>query len=57
MGCLRLVAVSFFVIVSSQIQHTINDEATMQRLIDLGSDGITSDDVDPLIEVARRNGL
>jgi glycerophosphoryl diester phosphodiesterase len=37
--------------------YTINDEATMQRLIDLGSDGITSDDVDPLIEVARRNGL
>jgi glycerophosphoryl diester phosphodiesterase len=36
---------------------TINDEATMQRLIDLGGDGIISDDVDLLIEVARRNGL
>jgi hypothetical protein len=29
----------------------------MQRLIDLGGDGIISDDVDLLIEVARRNGL
>jgi glycerophosphoryl diester phosphodiesterase len=37
--------------------YTINDEATMQRLTDLGSDGIISDDVDLVIEVARRNGL
>jgi hypothetical protein len=29
----------------------------MQQLIDLGGDGIISDDVDLLIEVARRNGL
>jgi hypothetical protein len=29
----------------------------MQRPIDLGGDGIISDDVDLLIEVARRNGL
>jgi hypothetical protein len=29
----------------------------MQRLIDLGSDGIISDDADLLIEVARRSGL
>jgi hypothetical protein len=29
----------------------------MQQLIDLGGDGIISDDGDLLIEVARRNGL
>jgi glycerophosphoryl diester phosphodiesterase len=39
------------------VPYTINDEATMQRLIDLGGDGIISDDVVLLIEVARRNGL
>jgi glycerophosphoryl diester phosphodiesterase len=39
------------------VQHTVNDEATMQRLIDLGLDGIISVDVDLLIEVARRYGL
>ncbi|MFN2488516.1 MAG: glycerophosphodiester phosphodiesterase family protein [Actinomycetota bacterium] len=39
------------------VPYTIDDEATMQRLIDLGVDGIISDNVDLLIEVARRNGL
>ncbi|MEO3857524.1 glycerophosphodiester phosphodiesterase family protein [Acrocarpospora sp. B8E8] len=39
------------------IPYTIDDEATMQRVIDLGADGIISDDVDLLARVARRNGL
>jgi glycerophosphoryl diester phosphodiesterase len=39
------------------IPYTINDAPTMQRLIDLGVDGIISDDHELLIEVARRNGL
>jgi glycerophosphoryl diester phosphodiesterase len=39
------------------IPYTINDPATMQRLIDLRVDGIITDDPDLLIEVARRNGL
>ncbi|WP_242613824.1 glycerophosphodiester phosphodiesterase family protein [Herbihabitans rhizosphaerae] len=39
------------------VPYTVNDEATMQRVIDLGVDGIISDDPDRLIAVARRNGL
>lgn len=39
------------------VPYTINDESTMQRLIDLGVDGIISDDPDTLVLVARRNGL
>ena len=39
------------------VPHTINNEATMQRVIDLGVDGIISDDVDLLLRVAKRNGL
>jgi glycerophosphoryl diester phosphodiesterase len=39
------------------VPYTINDEATMQRVIDLGVDGIISDDVDLLLRVAKRNGL
>ncbi|HLL65783.1 MAG TPA: glycerophosphodiester phosphodiesterase family protein [Micromonosporaceae bacterium] len=39
------------------IPYTVNDEATMQRLIDLHVDGIISDDPDLLVAVARRNGL
>jgi glycerophosphoryl diester phosphodiesterase len=39
------------------VPYTINDEETMQRLIDLGVDGIITDYVDVLIEVAERNGL
>lgn len=39
------------------VPYTINDEETMQRLIDLGVDGIITDYIDVLIEVAERNGL
>ena len=39
------------------IPYTINDEATMQRVIDLGVDGVISDDPDLLVLVAKRNGL
>jgi glycerophosphoryl diester phosphodiesterase len=39
------------------IPYTIDDEATMQRVIDLGVDGIISDDPDLLALVAKRNGL
>jgi len=39
------------------VPYTINDEAIMQRVIDLGVDGIITDDPDLLVLVARRNGL
>jgi glycerophosphoryl diester phosphodiesterase len=39
------------------VPYTIDDEKTMQRVIDLGVDGIISDDVDLLVRVAARNGL
>lgn len=39
------------------VPYTVNDEPTMQRVIDLGVDGIISDDPDLLVAVARRNGL
>ncbi|MCE7010656.1 glycerophosphodiester phosphodiesterase [Kibdelosporangium philippinense] len=39
------------------VPYTVNDEATIQRVIDLGVTGIISDDPDVLIAVARRNGL
>jgi glycerophosphoryl diester phosphodiesterase len=39
------------------VPYTIDDKATMQRVIDLGVDGIISDDVDLLLRVAKRNGL
>lgn len=39
------------------VPYTIDDEATMQHVIDLGVDGIISDDVDLLLSVAKRNGL
>jgi glycerophosphoryl diester phosphodiesterase len=39
------------------VPYTLDDEATMQRAIDLGVDGIISDDPDLLVLVARRNGL
>ncbi len=39
------------------VPYTINAEATMQRVIDLGVDGIISDDIDRLQLVAKRNGL
>jgi len=39
------------------VPYTINDEEHMQRVIDLGVDGIISDDPVTLIQVAKRNGL
>lgn len=39
------------------VPYTVDDEQTMQRVIDLGVDGIISDDPDLLIQVAKRNGL
>ncbi|WP_237774568.1 glycerophosphodiester phosphodiesterase family protein [Actinosynnema sp. ALI-1.44] len=39
------------------VPYTVNDETTIQRVIDLGVTGIISDDPDVLIAVARRNGL
>ncbi|CRK56327.1 Glycerophosphoryl diester phosphodiesterase [Alloactinosynnema sp. L-07] len=39
------------------VPYTVNDEPTMQRVIDLGVDGVISDDPDLLIKVAIRNGL
>jgi glycerophosphoryl diester phosphodiesterase len=39
------------------IPYTVNYEEIMQRVIDLGVDGLISDDVDLLQLVAKRNGL
>jgi glycerophosphoryl diester phosphodiesterase len=39
------------------VPYTVDDPAIMQRVVDLGVDGIISDDVDALILVAKRNGL
>jgi len=39
------------------VPYTIDDEQRMQRVINLGVDGIISDDVDLLLRVAKRNGL
>ncbi|HYN92836.1 MAG TPA: glycerophosphodiester phosphodiesterase family protein [Pilimelia sp.] len=39
------------------VPYTVNDAPTMQRLVDLGVDGIITDDTDLLVLVARRNGL
>jgi glycerophosphoryl diester phosphodiesterase len=39
------------------VPYTVDDEAIMQRVIDLGVDGIISDDPDLLGLVAKRNGL
>jgi glycerophosphoryl diester phosphodiesterase len=39
------------------VPYTVNDPKTMQRVIDLGVDGIIADDVPTLLLVAMRNGL
>lgn len=39
------------------VPYTIDNEAMMQRVINLGVDGIISDDIDLLQLVAKRNGL
>ncbi|WP_245782530.1 glycerophosphodiester phosphodiesterase family protein [Actinokineospora terrae] len=39
------------------VPYTVNDEPTIQHVIDLGVDGLISDDPDLLISVAKRNGL
>ncbi len=39
------------------VPYTVNDAAVMQRVIDLGVDGIITDDPGLLIQVAIRNGL
>ncbi|WBB81687.1 glycerophosphodiester phosphodiesterase family protein [Micromonospora sp. WMMD882] len=39
------------------VPYTVNDPAVMQRVIDLGVDGIITDDPRLLVEVAVRNGL
>ena len=39
------------------VPYTVDDPKVMQRVIDLGVDGIITDDLEPLISVAVRNGL
>jgi glycerophosphoryl diester phosphodiesterase len=39
------------------VPYTVDDEVTMQHVIELGVDGLISNDVDLLQLVARRNGL
>ncbi|GAA4684411.1 hypothetical protein GCM10023263_20410 [Phytohabitans rumicis] len=39
------------------VPYTVNDPAVMQRVIDLGVDGIITDDPDALVAVAIKNGL
>ena len=39
------------------VPYTVNDEPTAQRVIDLGADGLISDDPWLVIAVAKRNGL
>ncbi|GAA4561549.1 hypothetical protein GCM10023176_00380 [Micromonospora coerulea] len=41
----------------SVVPYTVDDAAVMQRVIDLGVDGIITDDPELLIPVAIRNGL
>ena len=39
------------------IPYTVDDARVMQRVIDLGVDGLITDDLDLLASVAVRNGL
>ncbi len=39
------------------VPYTIDNEQTIQRVINLGVDGVISDDVDLLLLVSERNGL
>ncbi|MGS2618314.1 glycerophosphodiester phosphodiesterase family protein [Micromonospora sp. LZ34] len=39
------------------VPYTVNDARVMQRVIDLGVDGVITDDPDLLVSVAVRNGL
>ncbi|WP_346540096.1 glycerophosphodiester phosphodiesterase family protein [Micromonospora sp. DPT] len=39
------------------VPYTVNDPAVMQRVIDLGVDGLITDDPELLVRVAVRNGL
>jgi glycerophosphoryl diester phosphodiesterase len=39
------------------VPYTVNDARVMQRVIDLGVDGLITDDPDLLVSVAVRNGL
>ncbi|MFJ6196952.1 glycerophosphodiester phosphodiesterase family protein [Micromonospora sp. NPDC092111] len=39
------------------VPYTVNDAAVLQRVIDLGVDGVISDDPELLVRVAVRNGL
>jgi glycerophosphoryl diester phosphodiesterase len=39
------------------VPYTIDDAAIMQRVIDLGADGLISDDPDLAVQVGIRNGL
>ncbi|MGC5317890.1 glycerophosphodiester phosphodiesterase family protein [Micromonospora arida] len=39
------------------IPYTVDDATIMQRVIDLGVDGIITDDPDLLVGAATRNGL
>ncbi|WP_308042461.1 glycerophosphodiester phosphodiesterase family protein [Micromonospora sp. PLK6-60] len=39
------------------VPYTVNDPAVMQRVIDLGVDGLITDDPELLVTVAVRNGL
>ena len=39
------------------VPWTVNDVGTMERLIDLGVDGIITDRPDLLIDLCRRKGI
>ncbi|MET8352267.1 MULTISPECIES: glycerophosphodiester phosphodiesterase family protein [unclassified Micromonospora] len=39
------------------VPYTVDDPAIMQRVVDLGADGISTDNPDLLVSVVIRNGL